>query len=144
MQKVFRRTALASNQAKRKARKLAEKDRTERLNSIFREQTRYQRILLDDAAEERKARREDWLRGPLAPRRDVSDRYGVYGTVSTERLRFPRIPIEKRPKYQNIIPGDRVCVIKGKHEGKIGKVTAVESETQSVTIQGLNVVSSWR
>ncbi|KMU88620.1 hypothetical protein CIHG_06558 [Coccidioides immitis H538.4] len=139
MQKVIRRTVLASNQAKRKARIEAAKDRHEQIKSIFREKVALQRSLLDEAAEERRNRREDWMRGPLAPKRDFGDRNGLYGTISTNRLRMPRVLEEQRIKYMTIAPGDRVCMVRGRDRGKIGKVLNVDAESETVTIEGINI-----
>src|SRR5947207_10555487 len=140
MQKVIRRTALAKGQAKRKARIAAAKDRRQQCKADFRERVALQRNLLDETIEERKNRREDWMRGPLAPRRDVGDRHGVYGTVSSQRLRIPKVQPDQKSKYINIAPGDRVCVVRGRDRGKIGKVLRVDADTESVTIDGLNIV----
>ncbi|WEW55429.1 hypothetical protein PRK78_000860 [Emydomyces testavorans] len=139
MQKVIRRTVLASNQAQRKAWIEAAKDRHEQIMSIFRERVALQRSLLDEAAEERRNRRDDWMRGPLAPRRDVGDRHGLYGTISSNRLRMPKVLEERRTRYITIAPGDRVCLVRGRDRGRIGKVINVDSESETVTIEGVNI-----
>ncbi|KAI1978758.1 hypothetical protein LOZ53_002553 [Ophidiomyces ophidiicola] len=139
MQKVIRRSVLAGNQAKRKARKIAAKDRHEQIQSIFREKVAYQRSILDDAAEERRNRRDDWMRGPLAAKRDVGKRHGLYGTISSNRLRMPRILDENKTKYAIVAPGDRVCLVRGKDQGKIGKILNYDADSETVTIEGLNV-----
>ncbi|EEP77079.1 conserved hypothetical protein [Uncinocarpus reesii 1704] len=139
MQKVIRRSVLATNQAKRKARIEASKNRHEELQSILREKTALQRSLLDEALEERRNRRDDWMRGPLAPKRDVGKRSGLYGTISTTRLRMPKILPEARTKYITIAAGDRVCLVRGADKGKIGKVLNVDSETETVAVEGINI-----
>lgn len=140
MEKVLRRAALASNQAKRKAKVVLEKDRRNKLRGDLKEKFAYNRSLLDEAIEERKNRREDWLKGPLAPRRNIGERDILYGTISTNRLRLPKVPESKRVKYVTLAPGDRVCMVRGRDKGKIGKVLQVDEESQSVTVEGVNMV----
>ncbi|EGD91357.1 hypothetical protein H112_01161 [Trichophyton rubrum D6] len=139
MEKVLRRAALASNQAKRKAKAVLEKDRRNKLQGDLKEKFAYNRSLLDEAIEERKNRREDWLKGPLAPRRNFGDRDVLYGTVTTNRLRMPKVPEAKRVKYVTFAPGDRVCMVRGRDKGKIGKILQVDEESQSVTVEGVNM-----
>ncbi|EEQ28271.1 hypothetical protein McanMca71_006554 [Microsporum canis] len=139
MEKVLRRAALASNQAKRKAKVVLEKDRRNKLRGDLKEKFAYNRSLLDEAIEERKNRREDWLKGPLAPRRNIGERDILYGTISTNRLRLPKVPESKRVKYVTLAPGDRVCMVRGRDKGKIGKVLQVDEESQSVTVEGVNM-----
>lgn len=84
------------------------------------------------------------MRGPLAPKRDVGERSATYGTISTNRLRMPKVLEDKRTRFQTIAPGDRVCMVKGKDKGKIGKVLNLDPETESVTVEGINIVRvSW-
>lgn len=142
MQKVARRAVLARNQAKRKARINAEKDRHQEWKLTFQEKTRYNRSLINQAKDERLARREDWMLGPLAPKRDIGERASLYGTVSSQRLQPPKLPKENRRKYLNIVAGDRVCMMKGKDKGKIGAVLNVHEESEHVAVEGVNVVST--
>ncbi|KAK2842921.1 hypothetical protein FQN49_005984 [Arthroderma sp. PD_2] len=139
MDKVLRRAALASKQAKRKAGATLAKDRHDKFKADLREKFAYNRNLLDEAIEERKNRREDWLKGPLAPRRNVGERDILYGTISTNRLRLPKVPEAKRLKYVTFAPGDRVCMVRGRDKGKIGKILQVDEDSQSVTVEGVNM-----
>lgn len=141
MQRVTQRAAQASKQAKRKAKAVTEKDRMYQRKSNREEKFYYQRNILDEARREREHRREDWMLGPLAPRRDVGKQKSVYGSVPTTRLQFPTIDVERRRRYINIMEGDRVCAITGRDKGKIGKVTSVDEEKESLTVEGLNIVS---
>lgn len=143
MQKVIRRATLARNQAKRKAKTVAEKERRETLAAIIFEKTRYNRGILDDAKNERLARREDWLRGPLAPRRHAGEHLATFGTINASRMHPPKIPKEKRRRYLNMMPHDRVCIMKGRDKGKISLIADVNEETEHVTVKDLNVVSSF-
>ncbi|KKZ66100.1 hypothetical protein EMCG_08165 [[Emmonsia] crescens] len=140
MQKVIRRAALALNQAKRKARIQAERERRDEIRKYFQERQRYQRTILDQINAERKSRREDWLKGPLAPKRDTADLEGVYGTVPPLRTNPPALPREDRAKFVNFAPGDRVVIIKGRDRGKIGNVYHVDAKAGTVTVNGINSV----
>ncbi|KIX95476.1 uncharacterized protein Z520_08993 [Fonsecaea multimorphosa CBS 102226] len=117
---------------------------------------------------ERRARREDWIMGPLAPKRDVGTKQNFYGTVSNLLYQGPVFPPRVRhgPKSNgwdpvggegleeeqkewegfgnegNIVEGDRVCIVKGKKQGligQIGKVKDVSSDAKELRIEGLNM-----
>ena len=145
MQKVLRRSELVHRQAARKA--VARK----RLRYIderrLRKDQETQIIQLNnkDIRAERKARREDWVQGPLAPKRDVGDAGKVYGAVEPRRIRG----VDKsRFKKWGIVAGDRVVIVKEGHkdQGKIGKVSEVKVRAEECTVEGLNMVSEtpWR
>lgn len=119
---------------------------------------------------ERTSRREDWLLGPLAPKRDVGTKQGFYGTVSNLLYQGPVFPpkVRKGPKSNgwdfvggegrdkelrewegtgnegNIVEGDRVVIVKGKGSlvGQIGKVKDLAKDSKEVRLEGLNLVSS--
>ena len=81
------------------------------------------------------------MRGPLAPKRDSGSRLGTYGTISAQRMHLPKVYEDEKKKFLNIVLGDRVCLMKGRDKGKIGKVSNVDRESESVTVEGLNMVS---
>lgn len=140
MQRVIRRTALARNQAQRK-RILAAKDaEREELNDSLRQRFTFNRLELDNIRAERQRRREDWMRGPLAPKRDAGPEGKSFGALSPQAMNPPTIPKHLRRKYINIAPGDRVCVIKGNDKGKINEVTRVDPGNETVTIKDTNMV----
>lgn len=141
MQKITRRTVLAQRQAQRKAKAVAKRDKQSEWRVNFQQRVSAQRQLLDEAKAERRRRREDWLLGPLAPRRDVGEKYGIFGTVDMSRVNPPAVEEAKRRKYVNVARGDRVCVMKGKDKGKIGEVLEVHTASETVTVSGLNLVS---
>ena len=115
---------------------------------------------------ERTARREDWLLGPLAPKRNVGAKQDFYGTVSNLLVNGPVFPpkVRRGPKgvgwdfvgsegreheqrdwvgegnEGNIVGGDRVVVVRGKLMGQIGKVRDVAPDTKSVRLEGMNLV----
>ncbi|KAL4900561.1 hypothetical protein BDW74DRAFT_161650 [Aspergillus multicolor] len=139
MQKIVRRTALARNQAQRKA-ILAKKDaKHEDLNDSLRQRFQYNRFQLDHIRAERLRRREDWLKGPLAPQRDAGLDGKQFGALSPQSMNPPAIPKHLRRKYINFAPGDRVCIMKGRDKGKINVVTRVDDTNETVIVKDCNV-----
>ncbi|KAL5365528.1 hypothetical protein BJX96DRAFT_169173 [Aspergillus floccosus] len=139
MQKIIRRTALARNQAQRKAIRATKKAEREDLKDHLRNKFAYNRIEIDNVRNERQRRREDWLRGPLAPQRDAGLSGKYFGALSPHAMSPTSIPKHLRRKYINIAPGDRVCVMKGKDKGKINEVIRVDPENETVTVKDLNI-----
>jgi large subunit ribosomal protein L24 len=165
MQRILRINVRSRNQAlkaQRKAIKKAEKkdwaDYDER--RLMNEQERNKLIKA-----EKKARHEDWLLGPLAPKRDVGLKQKVYGTVNGALTVGPVFPrsARKGPKSRgwdlvggegrqkewkgfgnegNIVEGDRVVVVKGRPDvmGQIGTVKEVKMDSKEVFVEGLNQV----
>ncbi|KAI9688489.1 MAG: hypothetical protein M1822_001438 [Bathelium mastoideum] len=138
MQRVLGRTASAKRQA---ARRLAK----ERLKKFKVE--RYEELLANHAMsstratmrrEARMRQNEDWQLGPLAPRRDVGQAAESYGTTNTTFMRPPNVPERHRLKHWLVREGDRVVIIKGRDQGKIGDVSAIDEEKETVQIRGLN------
>ncbi|KAA8644832.1 hypothetical protein EYZ11_007926 [Aspergillus tanneri] len=139
MQKIIRRTALARNQAQRKAIRAAKTAEREELKDSLRQRFAYNRIGLDAIRSERQRRREDWMRGPLAPQRDAGFEGKTFGALSPQAMNPPTIPKHLRRKYINIAAGDRVCIMKGRDKGKINEVTRVDVTNETVTVKDLNV-----
>lgn len=140
MQKVIRRTALARNQAKRKAirsEKIAE--RTEYVEFLKRSNQRSM-VFRNNERSVNQHLREDWIRGPLAPRRDVGESAIGFGTLPMDVLQSVAIPKHLRRQYINIAPGDRVVCLKGKDEGKISEVVEVDPESETLRAIDMNVV----
>ncbi|KAI9733250.1 MAG: hypothetical protein M1834_003334 [Cirrosporium novae-zelandiae] len=140
MKRVFRHAALAQRQAKRVEAKFARENRlAEKWQNIAVRKNQV-RLANDEIKEARKAWREDWFMGPLAPRRDVGENKDTYGATASERLQSLKVPEAKRQKFINIVPGDRVVITVKRHRdyGKIGVVLSVEEEAETVTVQGLN------
>lgn len=144
MQKVIRRTALARNQAQRKAKIAVKKEQREEFKEALRQRFALERMRLDAEREERIRRRDDWLRGPLAPKRDAGAAASYYGSLIPQALQPPKVPAHLRREYINIAPGDRVCIMKGPDKGKIGDVVNVDPETETVTVKDLNMVTALR
>lgn len=87
------------------------------------------------------ARQEDWLLGPLAPRRDLGSLKSTYGTVSQRLVKG----VEKLGKIHNycITEGDRVVIVGDLLErGMIGTVNKVNRRAETCKILGFNMVCS--
>ena len=143
MQKVLRRTALAKRQAARKdiLRKSKNESDFRKLNDN--ERSAINSTIRDDIVAAKMARREDWLMGPLAPRRDIGDAKDTYGAINSRRLRGVE-KIKGQHKDWCIEVGDRVVIVEERHRdsGKIGKVKEIRERAEECTIDGLNRVSS--
>lgn len=100
----------------------------------------YNRMELDNIRAERLQRREDWMRGPLAPQRDTGMENKPFGALSPQAMKPPSIPKHLRRKYINFAPGDRVCAMKGRDKGKISEVMRVDDENETLTTRDLNMV----
>lgn len=109
--------------------------------------------------------REDYELGPLRPNRAVGPEAEKYGALGIEQLRRPPIAVEtwKRtneareakglePKYPLVVDDkkyfpiavdDRVMVMKGREQGKIGVVQEVLAESHDVLIEGINKVKEY-
>ncbi|RDW60805.1 hypothetical protein BP6252_12188 [Coleophoma cylindrospora] len=148
MQKVIRRTALAEKQAVRRLARRKDKNtrdwaKTKREQERFAHADESEKIL-----EARKARREDWELGPLAPRRDVGDKKDTYGTINAQRTRGQPLKYEERAealktvggRYLNIVKGDRVVLLEGRDKGKISEVVNTDPARGECTVKGLNMV----
>ncbi|KAI9715957.1 MAG: hypothetical protein M1812_005591 [Candelaria pacifica] len=140
MQKVLQRTANAKKQHARKLEKFrVKREQTQR--SIDAQQfSPVGKQIQQDLKNARKARREDWELGPLAPRRNVGTDSDLYGATDPRRLRGPEIPEEKRIEFWNIVERDRVVIIKGRDKGSIGRIKEVYKKSEEVIVEGLNMV----
>ncbi|KAF2461698.1 hypothetical protein BDY21DRAFT_275517, partial [Lineolata rhizophorae] len=127
--------------ARRLAEKAAEKARISRLTYLDRVKAQKGH----EGALRRAARaraKEDWMLGPLAPKRDAGLAKETWGSVQAEVAMAPSIPEKMRMKTLDkwVETGDRVCVVEGREKGKIGKVTEVNWETETVKVDGVNEV----
>ncbi|KAL4944238.1 hypothetical protein BDV06DRAFT_187888 [Aspergillus oleicola] len=139
MQKIVRRTAQARNQAQRKAIRATKSAERSEVRESLRQKFAWQRHHVDNIRAERLQRREDWMKGPLAPQRDAGFEEKSYGALNPQAMRPPPIPKNLRRKYINFAPGDRVCLMKGRDKGKIDVVTRVDEETETLTVKDLNM-----
>lgn len=152
MQKLAKRAAQAQRQAVRRAARIADENRRT-------EQNRARRYLKEANAEirtnihdARRARKEDWELGPLAPKRDLG--FNGYGEVSTSRRDWsqngqykinPELAVKRCAwaggvKQFCLAPGDRVVIVDGQEKGKIDRVKSVHPEDGFVLLEKLNRV----
>ncbi|KAJ9498377.1 hypothetical protein H2202_006064 [Exophiala xenobiotica] len=167
MQKILRINLLARNQALKATRKKNLKKLKADWREYDRRQIETEKTKREYLKDERKHRREDWIAGPLAPKRNVAEKADTYGAVSALLVQGPEIPKRalKGPKGTgsdqvgsegreteqkewegegnegNILAGDRVCVVIGDAgiRGRIGTALDVNLERKQITIEGLNM-----
>ncbi|KAI8715774.1 hypothetical protein NCS52_01085700 [Fusarium sp. LHS14.1] len=148
MQKLAKRVAQAQRQAGRRAQKAAKTEQTNyklRNQQAFREAVSEVRQNLKDA---RRARKEDWELGPLAPKRDLGyNQYGMFSeSVRTDWSNYgfytPRPEIlEKRCAWAGglrqfgLAVSDRVVIMDGPDKGKIDRIRAINLQSGSVTLE---------
>lgn len=169
MQKILRINILARNNAAKAARLKQKQTLKKEWRDFDKGQVLANRATSSQIRAERKARREDWMKGDLAPDRNVGTVRGSYGSVEQAQVRGRSLPSDAKrgPKSDgwdivgreglpnehkewegegqegNIVVGDRVCVVRGRDgvRGKIGVVKEIRSEEGELTVDGLNVVS---
>jgi len=141
MQKLLKRTALVKRQAARKAADRRGKYESDSRKLRVNEQTQIYVSIRGDRRAAQRARHEDWLLGPLAPKRDAGESRDTYGTLSPRRLRGVEKP-KAQVKDWGIVAGDRVVIVQEGHrdKGKIGKVREVRKDAEECFVQGLNRV----
>ncbi|SMR60951.1 unnamed protein product [Zymoseptoria tritici ST99CH_1E4] len=138
MQKLIART----ERAQRSALRAANKAKEHKLNAEAWERNQNKQRLVrhtnDLIREERKNRRHDWERGPLAPRRDVGENQKTYGAHSIYTTPRPELDPEKRPEFFPFKEGDRVVITRGRDRGRIGLINDINTKTASVRVKDLN------
>ncbi|KAL8694548.1 MAG: hypothetical protein Q9218_000804 [Villophora microphyllina] len=142
MQKLLKRSAQVHKQVARRQRIAREKNASDTRKILTHQQVAVSKSRREVLVSARRALREDWALGPLAPRRDVGDKAETYGTVP---LRMTQT-VEKmngRWKKWGIREGDRVCVVgeKEREKGKIGVVREVIERAESCRVIGVNMVN---
>jgi large subunit ribosomal protein L24 len=139
LQALQRRAALAKRQKERRvAREKEEKRKIEKRDK--RQQWEHaQGIRAALVRAERRARREDWEMGALAPRRDAGVDGAKYGTMDSV---LGQGLDRKDKKDWGIREGDRVVVVRSSHRdlGKIGKVLGVSHDKQECRVERINMV----
>lgn len=169
-EKLLRRAQLA----KRKAQRRLDRDKDAKVKDEEHEARRAilhkRKIFTDQLVAARKARREDWELGPLAPRRDVGDQALKYGTADgnqlqlhihpsklhldwkmrhlppgkrMEKLGWKSVGTRKWEKLGNLFyKNDRVAVVRGSQAGKIAIVNEALEEEEMLTLKSVNLVRS--
>jgi len=139
MQRLIQRSALAKRNADRRMQKMVEHHEKGQGWSRRQEAQRirkYNHALIKDA---RLARQEDWARGALAPRRDTGEKAETYGSVDIFHMNLAERQEANKPKWNHIVEGDRVVVIKGREKGKIGLVENMDNDRGFVQIKDVNM-----
>ncbi|KAK4998981.1 hypothetical protein LTR66_001902 [Elasticomyces elasticus] len=140
MQKVLQRSAAARQSAARGPARKSSQGPSGEWRERAQSRIRFQAAERGRLAEARQARREDWELRELAPRRDVGDRKERYGTLDVEDIQTVEKERRDRKRWWGIAAGDRVCVVEGtRDKGKIGTVKDVDSKTEMVRVDGLNM-----
>lgn len=140
MQNVIRRTTLARNQAARKLKIQKKQEVREEVKAFIREQGQQKRNKFQLQKDAQLRRRDDWLRGAIAPKVDSGLQAEIYGTAPPFGMALPKIPTHLRRKFINFAKGDRVAILKGIDKGKIGVIDSVDVERESVTLKDHNIV----
>ncbi|KAK5989330.1 hypothetical protein PT974_10845 [Cladobotryum mycophilum] len=148
MQKLVKRVAQAQRQATRRTKESVRQtdiDTGLRTRQVLRNAVDEIRKNVKDA---RKARREDWEMGPLAPKRDLG--YNEYGAIAEQArkdwtvfgLNKPRPQlVEQRcawaggVKQLNLAAGDRVVIQDGPDTGKIDRIKDIQLLTGTVMLE---------
>jgi large subunit ribosomal protein L24 len=139
MQKVIQRSQLAKRNADRRLQKLAEHHEKGQGWSRRNEAQRLRQFNHSLIKTAREARKEDWARGALAPRRDVGDLATTYGSVGMFNMSVAERQEKNKPKWRSIIEGDRVVVLKGREKGKIASVISYDNDRGVVKLDGINM-----
>jgi large subunit ribosomal protein L24 len=139
MQYVLKQTLLRRNQLLRRARRTQRKEFKDELHELRQKQLMADRWTRQAVKAERRNRREDWLCGPLAPKRDIGESRDIYGTAGQEILQAPDMPkrLQLKDEEIGIVAQDRVVVVRGVGRGKIGEVTEVNTATGTCMVKGV-------
>jgi large subunit ribosomal protein L24 len=141
MQRALRSNIMARNQSLKSTRRKNAANLKETQHEIRNSTVELSRLKLGIIKAERKHRREDWILGPLAPNRLVGKNAGSYGQLEYQAIDLPPVLESERAQYFNFAVNDRVVVRTGREKGKIGKITEVNEEKQTVTLEDVNMVS---
>ncbi|CAI7642281.1 hypothetical protein N7533_008215 [Penicillium manginii] len=140
MQKVIQRTATARKQAQKKLFRAQKKDDLANRKDNIRMRRDYNKAIIDSIKLARTSRWEDYRKGDIAPKRDSGLEATTFGAIDAALLHPPTIPKPQRRKHILFAAGDRVCVIRGRDQGKINEITQVNEESETVTIKDINTV----
>lgn len=165
MQKTVRINLLARNNAAKHFQKYKQRKTKAEWDDWHRMTNQNKAAQGKHVVEERRHRRQDWIAGPLAPKRDTGTDKGVFGTVGVERIQHPDIPESVRtgPRKEgyaitldkdepftgdtivgNVVSGDRVVIVAGPERlrGLIGHVNSVDLAREEVKLANINSVSA--
>ncbi|ATY65063.1 KOW domain-containing domain-containing [Cordyceps militaris] len=148
MDKIVKRVAHAQRSASRRTQRAT---RRQKILSYYRADNTIKvanREIIDNIKDAKKATKEDWELGPLAPQRDLGfNNYGVvtqpirqdwsnYGQIRYQtKLAEQRCAWAGGAKMLNLAPGDRVVIFEGHDKGKIDTIKTIQPETGSLTLE---------
>lgn len=148
MQRVLKRTAQAQRQVVRRAAKSDKKEEQAVRNRYKQSLKAANQEIRTNLRDARRARKEDWELGPLAPKRDLG--YNSYGTfreplrqdytnsgvyVAKQKVNEQRCAWAGSIKQLNLVSDDRVVILEGPDKGKIDRIKDVNAENGTVTLQ---------
>ncbi|KAJ5309193.1 hypothetical protein PENANT_c014G00937 [Penicillium antarcticum] len=139
MQKVIQRTASARKQALRRTVKNHERQELMERLTMRRQRKDYGVALYAQHKAARQNRWEDWEKGSLAPMRDSGLDASTYGAIPGVILQPPSIPKHLRRKHILFAEGDKVCVMRGRDQGKINVIQQVNRESETVIVKDVNM-----
>ncbi|KAJ4405807.1 hypothetical protein N0V85_004614 [Neurospora sp. IMI 360204] len=149
MDKLLRRVRMAEGMVARRAqrknallKRITERTQNKKNGEVFTEAIQQRKAAVE-------ARNEDWMLGPLAPRRELGEitlsNGNYYGSLSptrallenevSEEERKARVAWCGSPKFVCIAPGDRVVVTEGHHKDLIGTIEKLNTRNMTVEIQ---------
>ncbi|KAF8474936.1 hypothetical protein BDZ91DRAFT_712031 [Kalaharituber pfeilii] len=135
------RVRMAENQAAKVKQRRGEKLRRLDLANSMRAQVEVNRALKARRLKSRADEMEDRWLGPLAPKRVVNEKEKqLHNALSQDEVMPPPVPREQRIKHWNIVPKDRVLILKGADKHKIGKVKSILKESNSLIVEGMNMI----
>lgn len=135
------RVAYAKRQAQRVLDRKREKIRRFELKRTLASQNEYSQAFKKRKMKSRADEMEDRWLGPLAPIRAVSEREKqLVNSISQDEHSRPKVTVRERIKYWNIVPKDRVVILKGADKHKIGVVKQVFKANNTVVVEGMNMV----
>ena len=96
----------------------------------------------------RKARREDWEMGPIAPKRDVIPEYGaMHPDFYVRDIKLLPHELDERAKWCGgrntlcLAKGDRVAILEGRWKGQIGVVGEINRDRMEAYVAEITKAS---
>jgi KOW motif len=150
MQKILRRAALARRSIEKRRAKREDIEARNESKKIALHRNQYASREYQHEKLPIKELEQDWDLGPLAPRREAGLGVKKYGFVHNHVLDIPkagRRDVEARKMQfehgmlRNVfVKDDRVVVIRGLDQGRIGKIEKIYRENGTVVVQGAREV----
>lgn len=150
MQKILKRVATAERVAsKRKAVRQKQASGLDR-HDEEREKVYQKSEIAKDFARAKRAIKDDWHLGPLAPNISIGELGVTHGAISEARYQMSgqlrdhqkeaRCAWLGGAKSLNLAVGDRVVLLDGPDKGRIGKISDIQKHNMEVVVDGLNKV----